>query len=333
LDDNRTLKLEKIRSTPLGTKHATLIVLQGTALGTSIPLNKHSLIIGRGSDCDLRVDDNLASRQHACVQKTELPERDPVYNVEDLGSTNGTFVNGKVTESSHPLVDGDKIRVGRHLFKFAWLDETESAFQERIEQLIIRDDLTNLLTQRSFFIELDSQVSRRNDGPAPERGTLFVLMLDLDHFKRVNDTYGHLVGSQTIKEVGQVIEGNLRGQDFAGRYGGEEYIALLQDLTPEQAAAVAERLRASIEQHEVTMARKGSEVRLHVTISIGVSAYPRDSDASLDLIEKADLALYRGKKEGRNRVVKFDPDRDRLDDEGYQRLDLSGLLLKPAQKA
>ena len=112
LDDNRTLKLEKTRSTPLATKHATLIVLQGVALGTSIPLDKHSLIIGRGSECGLRVDDNLASRQHACVRKTERPERDPLYRVEDLGSTNGTFVNGRRVTRPFQLELDDTVRIG-----------------------------------------------------------------------------------------------------------------------------------------------------------------------------------------------------------------------------
>ena len=326
MDDNLTIKLEKMRTTPLGPKHAALIVLQGVSLGTSIPLDQDSLIIGRGSDCDLRVDDNLASRQHARVERRGRGGEEPAYSLHDLGSTNGTFVNGKLVEDPHQLADGDKIRVGRHVFKFAWLDQTESEFQERLEQIIIRDDLTNLLTQRSFFIELERQVSRRNERPPGQQGAMFVLMMDLDHFKSVNDTYGHLVGSQTIKQVGELIEQNLREGDIAGRYGGEEYIALLQDLTPERALAVAERLRSAIEQHEIVLARKESETRLHITISIGVSVYPDDADSSVDLIEKADLALYRAKKTGRNRVVAFDPTLDRIDGEGYQRLDLHRLL-------
>lgn len=323
MDDNLTIKLDKTKTAPTGVRQAALIVLQGDSLGTSIPLDRETVTIGRGSDCELRLDDNLASRQHArLVFRSDSGTSG--YDLHDLGSTNGTFVNGKLVEDPIVLADGDKIRVGRHVFKFALLDEYESAFQERIEQLIIRDDLTNLLTQRSFYMDFERQVARRN-GQA-DHGSLSILMMDLDHFKNVNDRFGHLVGSQTIKQIGEIVESRLRAGDVAARYGGEEYIAYLQDLPAERALSIAERLRVAVQDHAIVVTRKGQEVRLQVTISIGLSHYPRDGRTPLDLIERADLALYRAKKLGRNRVEVYDPEVDHVDEVGYQRLDFSPLL-------
>lgn len=324
LDDNETVKLDRMRVASSSAKHPVLIVLQGDDLGASIPLEGKTMTIGRGTDCEVRLDDNLASRQHAALQSAAGGR---IYSLHDLGSTNGTFVNGQLVEDPYALQDGDKIRVGRHVFKFAWLDEYESEFQMRIQQMIIRDDLTNLLTQRSFFLELERNISRRE--AQADRGQLCVLMMDLDHFKAVNDTYGHLVGSQTIKHVGEIIEASIRDSDVAGRYGGEEYIACLSNTAPEDALRIAERIRSAVELHEIHVTRKGSEVRLHVTISIGISSFPVDGTDPVDLIEKADLALYRAKTQGRNRVCVFDAASDSFEGEGYQRLDLRSMLEDP----
>jgi diguanylate cyclase (GGDEF)-like protein len=323
LDDKLTVKLDLRTPTPEATRHAVLIVLQGGSIGTSISLDAGSVTIGRGSDCDLRLDDSLASRQHSRIVNTSDDQKRELSLI-DLGSTNGTFVNGKLVEDPHVLIDGDKIRVGRHVFKFAWLDAYETEFQEKIEQMIIRDDLTNLLTQRSFFLELERAIGFRSE--QPDRGFMCVLMMDLDHFKVVNDTYGHLVGSQTIKQVGELIALNVRERDVAARYGGEEYIAYLQDATRERGLAAAERIREAIEQHSIVVTRKGVETSLKVTISIGVSVYPLDSENPVELIEMADLALYRAKLEGRNRIIGFDLLRDRADSAGYKRLDLRHML-------
>ena len=284
-------------------------------------LEAQTITIGRGSDCDVRLDDNLASRQHA---QLTCGASDAVYCLNDLGSTNGTFVNGVVVEDPIALQDGDKIRVGRHVFKFAMLDEFESEFQLKIQQMIIRDDLTNLLTQRSFFNEFERLLARRRESPEP--GNVALLMMDLDHFKLVNDTYGHLVGSQAIKKVGELIRAQTRDSDLTARYGGEEFIACLSDATVDRARLVAERIREAIASHRISVTRKSGTVTLSVTISIGFSCFPSDSDEAIELIELADLALYRAKTEGRNRVCAFDRAVDHFDARGYQRLDLRSLL-------
>ena len=296
MDDNQTVKHDKVGSGPNSAKQPALIVLQGESLGSTITLGGQMFTIGRGGDCELRIDDNLASRAHA---RLESAAGGQLYCIVDLGSTNGTFVNGQLVEDPYVLRDGDKIRVGRHVFKFALLDADESEFQERIQQMIIRDDLTNLLTQRSFVVELERQLTRRSE--QADRGQISIL------------------------QVGEIIEASLRKSDVAARYGGEEYVAYLTDIPTSTALLIAERIREAIGRHEINVSRKGSHVRLSVTISIGISTYPVHGDDPIDLIEKADLALYRAKMSGRNCVVEFDQTRDRFDEAGYQRLDLRSM--------
>src|SRR6185436_14488184 len=143
------------------------------------------------------------------------------------------------------LNDGDKIVIGDHMFRFLMLDEIDREFHQQIHRLIGHDELTGLLTSKSFFTEL-----RREAARAEEEGQPFcVLMMDLDYFKQVNDTYGHMVGSRTLQDVGVVIKASLRSGDVAARFGGEEFAAFLLDADYAQALVAAERVRRSIESH------------------------------------------------------------------------------------
>jgi diguanylate cyclase (GGDEF)-like protein len=171
--------------------------------------------------------------------------------------------------------------------------------QRQIHRLISHDDLTGLLSSRSFFSEL-----RRESARAKSEGRPFcVLMMDVDHFKDVNDTYGHLTGSKTLEEIGGLIIEIMRSGDAASRFGGEEFAAFLLDADITQAMVAAERIRAVIQNQEFTVVRTGKPVETHhVTISIGISAFPNDSSDPIELVEMADSALYRAKREGRNRV-------------------------------
>src|SRR6185295_16975695 len=171
------------------------------------------------------------------------------------------------------LNDGDKIVIGDHLFRFDLLDEIDREFQQQIHRLIAHDELTGLLTSKSFYSELRREAARAESESRP----FCVLMMDLDHFKVVNDTYGHLVGSETLEEVGAVIKGALRAGDVGARFGGEEFAAFLLDADYAQGLVAAERVRAAIEKHSFPAVRRGSadEIRTHnMTISVGVAAYP-----------------------------------------------------------
>ena len=133
--------------------------------------------------------------------------------------------------------------------------------------------------------------------------------MDLDHFKAVNDTHGHLVGSQTLEEVGAVITRALRAGDVAARFGGEEFAAFLLNADCAQGLVAAERVRAAIESHHFPATRRGSpsetDETLRITISVGVAAFPDDARDPIELIELADTALYRAKNRGRNRVIAY----------------------------
>ncbi|HEX8844105.1 MAG TPA: GGDEF domain-containing protein [Pyrinomonadaceae bacterium] len=286
-------------------RRPALVFLRGELLAVPIPLERDEVILGRALEADVRVNDARASRLHARV----TTERDPetgfaLYRITDLGSTNGTIVNGQLITDTL-LQDGDKIVIGEHMLRFDMLDEIDREFQRQIHRLLVHDELTGLLTSKSFFSELRREAARAEAESRP----FCVLMMDLDHFKTVNDTYGHLVGNQTLEEVGAVIMRALRAGDVAARFGGEEFAAFLLDAQYAQAIIAAERVRTGIEEHLFAATRHGSaeleQRTLRITISIGVASYPDDAQDPIELVELADTALYRAKREGRNRVCAY----------------------------
>ena len=279
-----------------------LVFLSGELIAVPIPLEREEVILGRALEADVRVNDTQVSRQHARVTSTKDPATSVTeYVLTDLNSRNGTFLNGRRV-TMEKLSNGDKIAIGETILRFDLLDEIDREYQRQIHRLISHDDLTGLLSSRSFFSEL-----RREAGRAATEGRPFcVLMMDGDNFKRVNDTYGHLTGSKTIEEIGFSIMTNLRTGDAAARFGGDEFAAFLLDAEMPQALVAAERMRASIETQEFSVMQPGrtSETH-HITVSIGVSSFPDDSSDPIELVEMADSALYRAKREGRNRVAAY----------------------------
>lgn len=294
-------------------RRPALVFMRGEQLAAPIPLERDEVILGRALEADVRVNDARASRLHARIS-TELDAETnaPRYRLTDLGSTNGTLLNGQPVADAF-LQNGDKLTIGEHLIRFDLLDDLDREFQRQLYRLIAHDELTGLLTSKSFFSEL-----RREAARAESEGRPFcVLMMDLDHFKRVNDTCGHLVGSQTLEEIGGLITRALRAGDVAARFGGEEFAAFLLDADCAQALVAAERVRTAIEEHAFSATRHGASSEkdrtLRITISIGVAAYPDDARDPIELIELADTALYHAKQSGRNRVSAFclAPDEER----------------------
>jgi diguanylate cyclase (GGDEF)-like protein len=283
-----------------------LISIRGELLAAPIPLERDVVLIGRALEADVRLNDSKASRLHAKItSEVDTATGGLIFKVKDLGSTNGTLVNGRVI-SEYVLHDGDKILIGDHLFRFELLDEIDREFQQQIHRLIGHDELTGLLTSKSFFTELRREAARAEEGSLP----FCVLMMDLDHFKSVNDNYGHLVGSRTLQDVGVIIKAALRSGDVAARFGGEEFAAFLLDADYAQALIAAERVRHAIEQHPFSSASQsnaGSRGSFNITISIGVAAYPDDATDPIKLVELADSALYRAKRNGRNLICSYRP--------------------------
>ncbi len=279
-----------------------LIFLTGDLLAVPIPLEREEVILGRALEADVRVNDTKISRKHARINTiTDEATGATSYVLTDLSSRNGTLLNGqKVRQEA--LQNGDKITIGEHILRFEFLDEIDREYHRQIHRLLSHDDLTGLLSSRSFFSEL-----RRESARAKQENRPFcVLMMDVDFFKNVNDTYGHLTGSKTLEEIGYTITQNLRSGDVAARFGGEEFAAFLLHAEIGQGLVAAERIRSEIEKQEFTVIRQGKPAgEHHVTISIGVASFPDDSSDVIELVEMADSALYRAKREGRNRICAY----------------------------
>ncbi len=280
-----------------------LVFLSGDLLAVPIPLEREVVLLGRALEADVRINDSRVSRQHALINTIYNPENETTeYVLTDLNARNGTLLNNQKIKRE-VLRHGDKITIGEHIFRFEMLDEIDREYQRQIRRLLSHDDLTGLLSSRSFFSELRREAER-----AKLENRLFcVLMMDIDFFKAVNDTYGHLTGSRTLEEIGQCVTQNLRTGDAAARFGGEEFAAFLLDAELAQGLIAAERIRSGIENYKFSVIRHGkpADQTHHITISIGVAVFPADSSDPIELIEHADSALYRAKREGRNRICAY----------------------------
>jgi diguanylate cyclase (GGDEF)-like protein len=325
-DAERTVKLD-LREVPLPiTKRPVIVVLQGQSIGQTVRLDKERTIMGRGSQVDLVLRDEIASRQHAEIMCLTMEDDCVEYYVNDLDSTNGTFLNGAKVTSQQLLQDGDKIQVGNHLIKFAMLDDSEAEFQEKLHEMTQRDELTGLRSRRSLFAELDRRILEASRTDATEQ--ISALMMDIDFFKRVNDGRGHIVGSHTIRDVGHIIRDVVGSADLAARYGGEEYMAYVIG-SRERGLQIAESIRKTVEAHPFPASTNDPTQTMHITISLGVATFPEDGLAALEIVQKADQALFRAKLSGRNRTCVFDSNVDKPDS-FHQPLDASAIIYGPA---
>jgi diguanylate cyclase (GGDEF)-like protein len=274
--------------------HASLVILQGAEIGRDFRLKRGQMVIGRGLEAEVRVHDDLVSRGHARLEFTWDKERqEPHFFIVDLDSTNHTFVNSRRVDRAE-LMDGDKIQVGNTVLKFVLLDEVEAKFHEEVRNRISYDQLTGLLTKESLYLALEKELQRC----ARYRLPLAILMMDLDRFKSVNDTHGHTAGSKVLTEVGARIRESVRARDVSARYGGEEFVTYLAETNAAGGGLTAERIRYVIGSKPFEVDGK----TLPVTISIGVSAFPEHGADIETLVKRADVALYRAKSGGRNRV-------------------------------
>jgi two-component system cell cycle response regulator len=268
--------------------------VQGSEIGKQFLIRRNRSIIGRSDSADIAIRDKRISRAHARIDVQYMPqEQQTLYSIVDLGSTNHVYVNGMQIQS-HMLSNDDKIQLGDTIIKFEIQDKIDSKFHADIQRKLKYDALTALLTYESFKDAVNGEIEN-----ARARSKTFVLlMMDLDNFKRVNDTYGHLAGSFILQEIGKLIYSNLRFFDISARYGGEEFISCLPDTTEHEAFHAAERLRRSIA--EKVFIHNNNEIK--ITISIGVSQFPDDGLILEELVRSADERLYRAKREGKNRV-------------------------------
>jgi diguanylate cyclase (GGDEF)-like protein len=279
---------------------AYLIVVSGGIPGTMHPLDQRGTSLGRSVENTLQLNDSTVSRRHAFV----AVDSKGVFRIRDDGSTNGTFLNGERIPARSPrsLEDGDRIQLGTNVvLKMVRLDASEEQFHREMFERTVKDCLTGLYN-RTYFIEQFGALAERY--VAHGLG-MAILMIDVDHFKRVNDNYGHVVGDEVLREVAAVIRESTRAEDLIARYGGEEFIVALPVSCPEMAIDRAERIRRNLAEREVW----ADSEPFQITASIGLAfGPPGRSRHEKSLIMRADQALYQAKADGRNCVVFGHPD-------------------------
>jgi two-component system cell cycle response regulator len=260
-----------------------------TELGRRYVLDKDLTTIGRGTNNDVIVRSDAVSRQHAQLERQGVE-----FFVSDLNSTNGTFINHERKRPYHaPLTGGDQLRVGDTVFKYLSGSDIEAQYHAVIGHMAVTDGLTNLPNRKHLDSVLAEEVQRAHR----HRRDLALLMLDIDHFKRINDVHGHLAGDRVIAGMSLLLRQRLRSDDKLGRYGGEEFCAVLPETTLASAAAIAETLRTLVATHPFPVEPQ----RLTVTVSIGAAALQPNMQFA-DLYQAADEMLYRAKEQGRNQV-------------------------------
>ena len=271
-------------------RSAALICISGRSIGQMFLLAKDETTIGRAPECDVFLDDEGVSRNHA-----KIIRQDETLIMMDLGSTNGTYAEGERVQVL-TLHDGLKIQVGTAtILQFRYQDQRELQFHTLMQTFKTHDPMTEAFNKRAFLMEIEKEVgfSRRHGQP------LALIMFDLDHFKKVNDTYGHAAGDLVIRAVAQRVMQSMRKEDILARYGGEEFALIFRSTAIEGAFIVAERLRRGIEELEVTHNGR----RIPCTVSVGVALLDENITRPTELIEAADERLYQTKRKGRNRTA------------------------------
>ncbi len=266
-----------------------LIYPPGPDMGKRFALTRNEVVLGRGSDCDIQVDRDSVSRRHARVfRATEQ------WMVEDLQSTNGSYVNDVPVQNS-PLRDADFLKIGAAIFKFLSGQGVEASYHEEIYRMTIVDGLTGAHNKRYFLEFLEREIARCSRYRRP----LSLLMLDIDHFKSINDQHGHLTGDFVLRELSRRLLGRVRREELLARYGGEEFAAVLPETDLTGARIFAEQIRRLVA--DTPFEYEGD--RFNVTISVGVTSVEGEDIDPLAFIKRADDNLYRAKREGRNRVI------------------------------
>lgn len=282
--------LRQVRDHARSRAEAYVVVIAGPHTGKMFKLDANLMVMGRSPKADLQLQDVGVSRNHAQLKKVG----DKVY-VEDLQSANGTFLNGAPVVVSQELTDGDKITLGSTtVLKFTYHDKLDEDFQRQMFDAAVRDGLTQAFNKRYFTSHLHSEFSFATR----HRQALCLLLFDVDHFKRVNDTYGHLAGDAVLVKLAALAGRTLRAEDVLARVGGEEFAIACRGIDGAQGMMLAERIRDLVARAQFVH----DDVQIPVTISIGVASIPEvEVVTSEQLISVADAALYRAKNNGRNR--------------------------------
>ena len=273
-------------------KRPCLVMIKGDFIGQVYELKSDVTIVGRGDDADLVISDISISRRHAMIV-----DRAGDYYLSDLGSTNGCFLNKEQITTATVMTEGDKVTLGNIVFKFTYQDQDDTEYHMMLMNMAVKDGLTRIYNKRYFseVLEKEFDYNRRN------KVGLALILFDIDHFKQVNDTWGHPAGDFILKHMAELIEDTARGYDVFARYGGEEFVFLLRGATLEAAVNLAERVREEVEKHVFEY----DSIDLQITVSLGVVCWDGGDEIenSEALVEAADKYLYAAKGAGRNKVI------------------------------
>lgn len=264
---------------------ACLVIISGSPIGKVFFLSQENTI-GRSDEDTIHLDDLSVSRIHA-----KLISKEGQWLIQDMGSRNGTYLNfTAITEKI--LHGGETITIGSTSFKFLVASKLEKDFYERIFHMTSRDPLTEAFT-KAFLLEIASSEFAR---ALLYQKSLSFCMMDLDHFKLCNDTYGHLAGDFILKEWIHLMRQNIRTADILGRFGGEEFGLLLPDQTLPQSEQTIKRLMQKTREH--VFSYEGQIIS--ITFSAGLSTLQPHIQDLATLLKMADEKLYQAKALGRN---------------------------------
>lgn len=281
--------IEKLEQ-PLDVK-AYILFLSGHKQGKLFELSEDRTTVGRGDDSSITINDQRVSRHHFEIY---MEEGTPV--IADMGSTNGTYVNGqRITRQA--LKNGDKIQISSStIIKFGLGDEGERLFHDEFYNMANMDAATNVYNKQFFMKRLEEEFAYAKR----QGGNMSLIMCDIDFFKKVNDTHGHMAGDFVLQQVAAALQDTVRSEDVLARYGGEEFIIILRQIDEEGAYLLGERIRAKVA--EKAMEFEGTKIP--VTMSFGVASLEDESIQNPEaLISSADELLYVSKENGRNRVT------------------------------
>nr|WP_282452719.1 GGDEF domain-containing protein [Lysobacter sp. CAU 1642] len=264
-----------------------MVVVAGPQIGARFELDD-AAIIGREGEVDIRLGEPSVSRRHCHVFRKRGG-----YWVTDLGATNPTRVNGMQVKAS-PLLEGDLLTVGDLMLKLLGPKSPENAMVAALHDQATKDQLTGLANRRYFRAEMEKAFSA-----ARGLGEVGLVVLDVDHFKHINDRFGHPAGDRVLAAVGGVLRRHAPPPALPGRIGGEEFAVLLPGHGKERAVKVAETLREALQAQ--TLDEQGEPIP--VTASFGVTCLEPGDAAADELYSRADGALYEAKRAGRNRVL------------------------------
>lgn len=256
-----------------------------------VRLNAARTMIGRDPSCDLCLDDAAVSRNHAT-----LDFDGDTWEITDLDSRNGTFIDDQILHGRRRLCGGELIRLGSIVLKFMVSMDEEAQYHAAAHKLMTRDPLTNAFNRGYLMTTLEKLIPRCLDSDT----SLSLILIDIDHFKQINDTHGHLTGDEALRSFTERLRGSLRTVDLICRFGGEEFLVIAENTSLKDAVHIAERLRSAVASQPF----ETSSGLVRITCSIGVATLkPKDPTATVDrLLAEADACLYTAKHLGRDRV-------------------------------